>query len=91
MEFRHNFLHPKWLDTDLDLSNLSSCQKTNLDSFLSTFLEVGRFICLKDKIKELCHKFNVNRRHSKKHDVTRINSWQVLLVTLVDLIDKEDA
>ena len=87
MGFRHNFLHPKWLRDDLDLSKLSVSQKANLQSFLSTFLEIGRFILLKEKLRKLCGKWNVGRRHSQKHDVTRIASWQVLIVTLVDLAD----
>ena len=87
MEFRHNFLHPKMLVEDLELSKLSKSQKADLESYLSTFLEIGRFIYLKDKLKKLCKKFNVGIRHSRRHDITKIDSWQVFLVTLIDLAE----
>ena len=86
--FSHNFLHPKWFNHDLELSKINVAKRTELNNFLSTFLEIGKFIQINDELKKWIRKMNVRRDQIPMRDMTEIDSWPLLVATLVVLAEK---
>ena len=85
--FRWNFLHPNWFNTELSLQRISVTQRQRLNSFLTTFLELGRVIKLRDKLSRWVRKMDVKRGHVQTFDVTKINSWQNFIATIMLIAD----
>ena len=63
-------------------------KRTAINNYLSTFLEIGRFIQMSDKLKQWCQKMNIGRSQIPTRDMTEISSWPVLIATLVYLAEK---
>ena len=86
--FSFCFLHPKWFDTEADLHRCSETQKKKCISFLWRFLEIGRFMKIKEPLEKWCKKVNVKPHQIQHGDMTRIKSWPVFIITLLDLANK---
>lgn len=67
---------------------MNPAKRTRLNNFLTTFLEIGKFIEMSDKLKSWCKKLNMKRSQVPTKDMTKINSWPLFIATLVDLAER---
>ena len=88
MEFRWNFLHPRMFDHVHTLSSIGISQRRELQDYLSNFLDLGKFIQAKDKIKFWCDKVGAKPVTITRSDASKINSWQTFIATLLDLAQR---
>ena len=75
-------------DHEYELAPIGISQRRELQDYLSGFLDLGKFIQIKDKLKYWCTKVGAKPVSISRSDVTRINSWQKFIATLLDLAEK---
>ena len=77
-------------DEVYEIRNIGISQRRELQEYLSSFLELGRFIQIKDKLKYWCKKVGAKPVRVSKQDCSRVNSWQALIATLLELAEKSN-
>ena len=76
------------METDVEYANISLVQRQKLNSYLTSFLELGRVMRQIKELKNLCRQFGVKRQQVPKQNFARIDSWPLFIATLVDLAEK---
>ena len=87
MVLRWNFLHPKMFGYEINLSKVGPAQRQKLTQFLTTFLEIGRFMKLRRELKAWVKKVNVRSDEVQKRDMTKIKSWPSFIASLMVLAE----
>ena len=87
MVFSWSFVHPKMFDQEYELRNIGISQRREIQDYLSNFLDLGKFIQIKDKIRFWCQKTKAKSVKISRSDCSRINSWQTFIATLLDLAE----
>lgn len=80
----------KWFDTEGELKSCNVTQRSKIDKFLSTFLEIGRIMKLKNDLKQWCKKVYIRPHEIPKTDPTRITSWPMFIGYLVETVEKSE-
>ena len=74
-------------DHEYELRNIGISQRRLIQDFLSSFLELGKFIQIKEKLKLWCKKIGAKPVKITRSDCSKIDSWQTFVATLVDLAE----
>ena len=81
-------MHPRMFDREYELASVGISQRREIQDYLSGFLDLGKFIQLKEKLRYWCKKVGAKPVSISRTDASKINDWKKFIATLLDLAEK---